>query len=182
MRMMKASNSVLSAVIVSVLGLSATLNAPHALAYDAKNYAGYMCKQYAGTGWVGDGYSSIYNGANGSVSPTAWVYLDCPVVKNAKDYGIEKAWVRAVDRHYNEDIVCTLYSTRRRDSDDALIFNTYGPIATAGSGNNVQTLNFGWVGGYGMPGLGHYYLACAIPPTYQGNPYNASAIHTYQIQ
>ena len=35
---MKTSNSVLSAVVVSVLGLSAALNAPQALAVDDKIY------------------------------------------------------------------------------------------------------------------------------------------------
>jgi hypothetical protein len=56
---MKTSNSVLSAVVVSVLGLSATLSAPQALASDGKNYPAYMCKQWSGTGWIGDGYTCV---------------------------------------------------------------------------------------------------------------------------
>lgn len=165
---MKISNSALSAVVVSVLGLAATLNAPQALAVDGKNYPASMCVKWSGTGTTFLSWSSM-----GNNSSSGWVYLDCPAVKDARN--IYSGWVRATDRHYSSDISCGLYSTYRRTSDSAVFYWSPGTKATTGSGNHVQHLSYG---GASADPYGHYYYSCSIPPTYGGN---ASQIHTYNV-
>lgn len=173
---MKTSISVLSALGVSVLGLCVTLNAPRALAADTKTYPGYMCKQYAGTGTVVEFYGSIVNNQPGP--PTHWVYLGCPVVKNLYK-AVSSGWVRATDRHLNEDIICQLVGVYRTDNDSAVVYFTSGPQYTSGPSpsdiNKVQTLNFGFVHN---ASFGHYYYSCAIPPGHNGY---VSEIHTYSV-
>lgn len=73
---MKTSNTVLGAVVVTVLGLSAGIIAPQAVA--AQNfYPGMMCVKTAGLGTLEEFAGSIRNRSSSS-----GVVVACPVVAN----------------------------------------------------------------------------------------------------
>lgn len=167
---MKTSKSVLSGVIVSALGLSATLGAPEALAVDDKLYAGYMCKQYAGTGWVQTGYGSIYNGA---VLSGQSVFLDCPVIRDSSG-NITGGWVQVTDNNDGEDIVCRLYTaTPAADSSMRFSFTT---VNTSGKNPGPQSKHF--LPPSSLSAYAHYFIDCRIPPRQNGG---TSLLHTYTV-
>ena len=167
---MKTSNSVLSAVVVSVLGLSAALNAPQALAVDDKIYPGYMCKQYAGTGWVQTGYSSIYNGA---VLSGQSVFLDCPVIRDTSGT-INGGWVQVTDNNDGENIVCRLF-TATPASDSSMLF-FFSEVSTSGKNPGPQFKSFASPSSLGANA--HYFVDCRIPPRQNGG---TSLLHTYKV-
>ena len=118
-------------------------------------------------------YSELHN-----PSSTAWLRVDCPVVRTdfdsfLHDAGVEGAWVRMVDRHYTSNGSCRLISYSR-NTDGTASFWATGTQFTAGSGNQAQVLNTGGLGGEN--GASHLYFSCQIPPSYAGN---SSSLVTY---
>lgn len=168
---MKTSNSVISAAIVSLLGFSATLSAPQAMASDQKVYPASMCNKYAGAGSAVDGYGSLRND-----STAGYVYLDCPVIRDHPASDISSGFVQVTDRDFNQNAGCYLAQVYRANNNSSVVFYSNGYRYTDGSGEALRVLNFGPPAN-AVP-YGQYYYSCMIPPVYQGQ---VSEIHLYSV-
>jgi hypothetical protein len=169
---MKPSVSVLCAVMVSVVGLAATLRAPHAFAIDFKVYPGTTCVKLAGGANITRDMGSIENR-----SPTAFLFIDCNVVNDVYLH-ITQGWIQTTDRHPSEDIGCNLVQVMRRYQDSAVVFWINGQH-TAGAANNVQILHYGRADpNFTTGAASHNFYTCQIPPTYDGA---VSQIHSYSV-
>lgn len=154
----------------SVVGvMSGLFGVSQVQAIDGKNYPGSMCGLHYGN------TSTTSGGAIGNWSTTAWLYVDCPVVKDSIDYSISSGFVRVTDRNPTAyaDVSCALNSLYQGGSSFSGWWSAYK--YSAGSSTAVQTLSF--------PGLSananaHYYYSCAIPPAY-GTA--VSYIDTYRV-
>jgi len=163
---MKTSNSVLSAVIVSVLGLSATLGAPQAYAEDQKIYTGTQCRP---------SYPSDFDKINSPawgvfVAPyvTEGAFVSCPITRDnvSNLNGTKQAIVYVFERDPGQEgVICGLTSY------DA--FGNQVESRQAGvpvGARNFQELN---VDVNASANLGYYALACYLPPE--------SGIYSYRI-
>ncbi len=140
--------------ILVLMGYSAT-------AGDAKTYPGSMGVRYSGPAPVYD-HSAI-----GNPSATAWMYVDLPVLNESNTESIKSSNVRVLDRSYGLDVRCSV-NTAYWNSSTGSFYGWWGANKnSSGSGNALQTLNTGAVGGTTF--ASHSYFSCAIPQTYSGN-------------
>ena len=132
-----------------------------AMAGDAKTYPGSMCVRYSGS-------TPSYNtSAIGNPSSSQWLYVDCPVINDEMSKDLANSWVGVLDRHYSYDANCSINSAYWNNSASAF-YGWWGENKyTAGSGNNLQKLTWGALGGAGESV--HTYFSCKIPPSYSGN-------------
>ncbi len=175
---MKTSNSVISAAIVSLLGFSATLSAPQAMASDQKVYPASMCNKYAGAGSAVDSYGSLIND-----STAGYVYLDCPVVRDHPASDISSGFVQVTDRSFGS-VGCYLAQVYRRTNDSSVVFfanpsTSYNTSGDGSLGPGLITLRFNPPAS-GIPD-GHYYYSCYIPPADDTVDGRVSEIHSYSV-
>ncbi|PXF60270.1 MAG: hypothetical protein C4B58_00040 [Deltaproteobacteria bacterium] len=166
-----------SAGILFVASLLALLmviaGALPALAADGKIYPGAMGVPTPCDGNNRPTYSYGYGwGAIGNHSATSWLYLDLPAIRDA--HGINKSWVRVIDRHDSADIRCQLHSTFWYGHIYCGWFSPY--MYSSGSGSHEQVLS---LGGVGANTISHYYFSCRIPPKYNNGQ---SCINSYYVE
>ncbi len=166
---MKTSKTFLSAVIVSMLGLSATLSAPQALAVDKKAYSAFGCVKIFGPGAV---FSS--GGSIGNQSSAGFVAVQCPAVKDATH--IQSGVVQITDQNPTDHVGCMLFMEHRNPSNSAVVFNNSPAKFAPFSGDGTQLLSFGPIA-TGQD-FAQYYYSCRIPAVHNNK---ASMIHTYQV-
>lgn len=156
---MKTSNSVLSAVVVSVLGLSATLNAPQAYADDEKVYPGNACENSYFLDVFDNKKAALVKHNGGGIwneSSLNDAFITCPIVRDnvSNGNGTKGAIVRVYNTRTDAAAVgCSLVSV------DAL-----GQIITIKS---AQATTLGVVnlevGVNASANLGLYYISCYLP-------------------
>jgi hypothetical protein len=156
-----------------MLGLSATFSAPQAVAVDDyKVYPGGMCVTLPGGTYITHNFGSVEN-----TSPTAYLFIDCPVVKDVYRR-IKEGWVQTTDRHPSADVACNLVQMMRRFQDSTIVFRVDGR-RTSGANSSVQVLHHNPPDPDGTTGgASHNYYTCEIPPTYNSA---VSGIHSYSI-
>ena len=154
----KSMRVLLSATLIP---LSLALAGSTTWAADAKTYPGSMCVRWSGS-------SPSYNtSAIGNPSSTQWTYLDCPVINDDMGADTQSSVVRVLDRHYSSDVRCSINSAYWNNTNDQFYGWWGSNISSSGSGNDLQVLNTGGIGGSGS--TVHTYFSCRIPPTYNGN-------------
>lgn len=149
--MMKTSNSVLSAVIGSVLGLAAMLGAPHAYAGDQKVYSGSAC----GAVYPQD-YANLIRYKEGIFAGPGQAVVSCPIVRDndTNVNGTNGAIVR-------------VYNTRSDAGGTACVLYVMGPHGELITTKTVQTKTLGKVDldldVNTSVNQGPYYLLCTLP-------------------
>lgn len=135
-----------------------------ARASDAKQYPGAACHT------TSPGTTSFPWGRaeHHGVSP---IHFECPVVRDATGGYIRSGWVRVVDRHYSDDVICFLQSWPASNPSSG----HFSVRKSAGSSAQTQALYFGSLGTYSDA---FYHLSCQVPGTYSGN---ASGIVSYVV-
>ena len=146
---------------ISAAAIAFAFSATQGFAGDAKTYPGSMGVRYAGA-------SPSYNySAIGNPSSTQWMYVDLPVINDDMGDDISSSYVRVLDRHYSSDVRCSINSAYWNSSAGAFYGYWGANKYSAGSGNSLQSLPTGGVGGAGTSY--HHYFSCRVPPTYSGN-------------
>ena len=146
-------------LVPTTLALALAINLGHA--GDAKVYPGSMGVRYAGAN-PSYNYSAI-----GNPSSSQWMYVDLPVINDAMNDDIKYSSVRVLDRHYSNNVRCSVNSAYWNSSSSAF-YGWWGSNKySSGSGDNLQKLSTGGVGGAGTSY--HHYFSCAVPPSYAGN-------------
>ena len=142
--------------------------ASSALASDGTIYPGEMCIQVGTLGVKG-----IYLGSTRNDSTTQTLTLDCPVVRQQTERGIDKgSWVRVLDRNTTKQVECILYA-----------FNFEGVQTSSelkpsqGFGSQVQKLQFDTA--VFADTTTHQFVRCTLPPVDNGQ---YSHIATYKIE
>lgn len=150
---------------LSILSLVTTTT----FAADAKIYPGSMGVRWNATDPVPElNTSSIQN-----PSSSRWLRLDLPVIHDSLGRPIRAGWVKVLDRHYSQNVRCTLVSVFR--SGGSFSGWTSPTRSSSGSGNSPQTLYFP---AQASNSQCHYYFSCHVPRTYGGN---RSAIVSYVV-
>jgi hypothetical protein len=167
-KMMRKNTSHLLFVTCLAAAFAVVTGASRAQAGDAKLYPGSMCVRWSGTTTPSYNVSAI-----GNPSSSSWLYVDCPVIKDAINGRPESATVQTVDMHYSADVSCNLLSGLRW-------FNRYaawssGARQTRGTDSFGARLSFGPVSANADS---HYFFSCRIPPQYSGG---TSYITSYRV-
>ncbi|BFM04892.1 hypothetical protein [Halioxenophilus aromaticivorans] len=156
-------------VFLSVLGSAVFMLSTAALAADWKTYPGSMGVKFKGPSPYIN-HSGIYNPSSTSV-----MYVDLPII-NDDSNDIASSNVRVIDRHYSQDIRCSVNQRYMSTSSGSVYGYMGGNKLSSGSSAFLQKLNTGALGGSGS--AVHSYFSCKIPPTYSGN---RSGIFSYYV-
>ena len=114
-------------------------------------------------------------GAIGNPSDDTWLDLYLPAIHDA--HNIDSSWVRVIDKSYEGDISCQLFSRYRFGCTYSGWFSPRQ--SSRGSGCNEQLLSAGWVGANSRS---HYYFECSIPPRYGDDDKTISYIISYKVR
>lgn len=147
------------AVILLLMAGALVFGADAAHAGDGKLYPGSLCVRWSG-GTVVYNWSMI-----GNAHATSALKIDCPVVRDIMGGDIDDGVVRAIDRHFSEDVRCNLVSVYV-NSNGGFSFWSSGNKETEGTSVAPKEIPFGSVG---AGSKSHYYYSCRIPPRYSGH-------------
>jgi hypothetical protein len=153
-------------LVAALFGVSlAGIAIQPAHAADQKVFPGSMCVRYAGPGLTVEPLdnSSIFNNSGSAV-----MRVDCPIMKTRPRTGLSRVWVRVIDQHPTQNVVCRLVNSIRSGSNWS---QRLGPSRqSSGNSPNRQSLQAapvnpvdGWASE-----LGHWYVSCSIPPLSSG--------------
>jgi hypothetical protein len=178
---MKTSNSILCAVIVFVLGLSAAVSPPQALAAVETVHPATMCVKSAG----GANIARASGGTITNSSPTQNLFVQCDVV-NDVDLNVAGnhpvilgGVISTTDRHPSLGIHCSLFQAVRTFQTSNVIFRFINNF-TNGAAENLKFLSYGPPDPTGITGFrSNNFFLCFIPPTSNGN---TSEIHFYSVE
>jgi hypothetical protein len=145
----------------ALISASILVGATAAMAGTAKTYPGSMCVRHSGSS---PSYSSSMIG---NPSSSQWLYLDCPTINDSMSESLRNSWVAVLDRHYSNSVHCSVNSVHWNNSAETIYGWWGGKKYSNGSGNSLQKLSWGGLGGAGDSV--HTYFSCAIPPAYLGH-------------
>ena len=140
--------------LVAYLGLSSSSS--FAISVPPSNeYTAHFCQTHESG--IEYGWSRLYN-----TSGTKDVTVQCPILNT---YSGRIGWLEAkvIDRSYDRDISCTV---KNMLMNEYLGTGWWETQSSTGSGDFVQTLTFGSIGGTGTY---HFFtMNCTVPRAYNG--------------
>jgi len=142
--------------IIGMLSVSALLFAGMNTALaDKKVYPGSMAVKTSSSGTLVYSRSAVGTSSDSSVH----VYL--PVINDVMGSTISSSYVKVLDRSDSYNHRCSINSVYWNETYDTW-YGSWGPnLYSSGSGDNLQTLNTGSIGGSSGR---HEYFSCRIPP------------------
>ncbi len=168
----------LFATFSAVAVMSGLFGSPAAQASDDKIYPGSMCVRFSGSTAVlptlAD--SRLFNPA------TTVLRMDCPVVHDSINSGIQSGYVDVIDRNFAGDNsndantqVCAELISISQALSSVITFRSTGRRCTTGASSVSKRLSFGSLAANSNA---YYYYSVSLPPTFNGQQ---SAIIAYRV-
>lgn len=153
-----------------ILPLFAALLSGQAFAADSKVYSGGNCEAWAGSKSLNA--NAAYNNSSSTIK------LDCPVILDADTHSsITSATMRVLDRHYSEDVKCSINVIKQSSSSTTTVSSS--TKTSAGSSSSYQELS--WTTATtstAVSSLPWAFFSCEIPALYTGY---SSYIYAYRV-